>query len=153
MILVNAIVSFWDTLRYLIVLFCISLILNYLSGVIVAVKGKRRLSRSSFTGGWRVVGSMLAIVVGGLLDLLIEFLNIYFDSVNFKIDNIPLFCCLALVWSIASELASIAKNARKLGHVMPKFLESVIARLKETIEETSDSTGETDDGGTLQKDQ
>lgn len=129
------ILSLWERLGCIIILYFGCLASNYLSGVLVAIKAKRWRPGKNLEGIWKIVGSLFAVMVGGTLDLLIEFMNVHFDPVNISIGNIPMFCCLVLVWCIAFELGSIIKNARKLGHAMPRFLEYGIEKLRKTIEE------------------
>lgn len=128
--------SLWERLGCIIILYCWCLAVSFLSGILVEVKGKCWKASKTMAGLWKIGGSLCTVMVGGTLDLLIDFLNIHVSFININIGNMPLFCSLVLAWCIASELRSILKNARKMGYVMPKFLEHGIAKLKETLEES-----------------
>lgn len=137
--LMDVVSSFWGIIYYIILLYLVCLSINYTAGVLVAIKKKQWKTYDVFAGVWRIVGSVCAIMVGISLDLLIEFLNVYFHSINIQIGNIPVFCCLVLAWCIVSELAGIIKSARELGYSAPSFLESAVRRLGEEIDDISDA--------------
>lgn len=142
--LMDVISCFWEKTFYMLILYFVCLSFNYISEVLVVLKNKQWKSYNVSAGAWRIIGSMCAVAVGGILDLLIEFMNIHLDSINIHIGNIPVFCCLALGWCILSELRGISKNARNLGYAVPRFLEVSILRLKEEIEDASDAVQESD---------
>lgn len=139
-IIVELILSLWEKIGCIIILYFVCLSFSYFSGFLVSIKDKHWKPRRALSGIWKSIGSLLAVMIGGILDLLIEFMNIYFDPVNINIGDIPVFCCLVLVWCITSELGSISKNARKLGYTMPKFLESGIVRFRDTIANPENET-------------
>lgn len=136
--LVGVVSAFWGKLFYILILYVACMLFSYVSGVLVTLKSKCWKSYNFITGVWRIVGSVCAVVAGGTIDLLIEFMNFHFDSVNLHIGEVPVFCCLVIGWCILTESRRIIKNAEKLGYGVPRFLGTSILKLRDEIDEISD---------------
>lgn len=44
------------------------------------------------------------------------------------------FCFLIVIWFIINELLSILENAARMGAVLPKFIQQVLAELRKDID-------------------
>lgn len=142
--LLEFIVSIWDRIGWLFIIYFGTFMIEYVSGTLVLVKSKRWKAKKTMPFIWRITGSLFAIAIGGVLDLLIDFLNIRVDLIDIRFGNIPMFCGLILIWCIANELGNISKNAKKLGYVVPRFLESGVDKFKENIEDHPDEGSKPD---------
>lgn len=118
----------------LIILICVMLI-DYGTGMAEAYINKTLNSRIGVKGILKKLGYVVLVCVGGVVDYLIcaglatagvEFSSYYFGLI-------------VAVWLIINELISILENLSELGTPIPKFLVNVVHRLKNTVENTTDT--------------
>ena len=85
------------------------------------------------------VGYIVAVAVGIVADYLISS-----ALVNCGIDLRINYCIgmIVTIWFIINELISILENLSEIGIPLPKFLVSIVKRLKTTVEVKTDESEE-----------
>lgn len=118
----------------LIILICVMLI-DYGTGMAEAYINKTLNSRIGVKGILKKLGYVVLVCVGGVVDYLIcaglATAGIEFSSYYFGL--------IVAVWLIINELISILENLSELGTPIPKFLVNVVRRLKNTVENKTDT--------------
>ena len=107
------------------------MVIDYFTGMAQAYISHTLNSRIGVTGILKKIGYIIAVMVGIVADYLISS-----ALVNCGI-NITINCCIGMivtVWFIINELISILENLSEIGTPLPKFLVSIVKRLKNTVE-------------------
>lgn len=88
---------------------------------------------------YQKVGYIVAVAVGIVADYLISS-----ALVNCGIDLRINYCIgmIVTIWFIINELISILENLSEIGIPLPKFLVSIVKRLKTTVEVKTDESEE-----------
>lgn len=132
---INAVLAFIGWRGTLVLIWCVVMLLDWISGSYAAHKSGEWTSKQSREGVAHKVGSMLVVGACLLTDLLV-LLGLTFFDVGF---NYPcLLMPLAVVWYIFTEIGSILENAAKMGANVPDWL---VKGLKATVKKI-DKTGE-----------
>lgn len=136
---VTAVITFITTLigyaGWAVVLWLIAMVLDYITGTWAAMAHGEWSSAVARQGLWHKLGSIVAILVAGLVDIAISVvvhLDLGFDM---PFDYKTLILPLVALWYALTELGSIIENAEQLGAPVPKWLVSKIAALKGAAEE------------------
>ena len=123
---------------WLVVIYAASMGIDYLTGSVLAAKNGDWKSRKAREGLWHKMGSILAVVVAALADLLLRVV----------IGNLPItlpftytvfLCPVVLVWYTLTELGSIVENVGGMGAPVPTFLKNIIATLHSSVEDAGDA--------------
>lgn len=135
---VTAVITFITTLigyaGWAVVLWLIAMVLDYITGTWAAMAHGEWSSAVARQGLWHKLGSIVAILVAGLVDIAISVvvhLDLGFDM---PFDYKTLILPLVALWYALTELGSIVENAEKLGAPVPKWLVDKIAALKGAAE-------------------
>ena len=95
------------------------MLLDYLSGVILAIYQKKLSSKIGFKGILKKIMILILVAVGTLLD-------------NFILLDGAFIRTLVIFFYIANEGISLLENAALLGLPIPEKLKEVLAQLKES---------------------
>lgn len=104
---------------------------DYLSGVAAAWINGTLSSRVGIIGIIKKMGYALIIVVGFAIDWIVQ---VAAGKVGIDAGNFYFFALLVSMWLIINECISILENIARIGVPVPKFLLTVIKRLKNVTE-------------------
>lgn len=107
------------------------MVIDYVTGMVAAWKGKELSSKKGVFGIVKKVCYLALVCVGMGVDWLIYS---GLRQVGVALDYTIFFGVLVTVWLIINELISILENLGGIGVPLPKFLLTVINRLKITTE-------------------
>ena len=113
-----------------IVLVCIMLI-DYITGMISAWVNAELSSKKGIIGIVKKICYLFAIAAAMGIDWLIYS---GMAQIGIQLDYTIFFGVLVTIWLIINEIISILENLAKIGVPLPKFLMTVIQRLKNTTE-------------------
>ncbi len=120
---------------WLVVIFVVCLTADWGSGTMVACKNGEWSSKASREGIWHKFGSIVAVLVTAILDIVIGMVINNIPSVTLPFTYTVLLCPIVLVWYIIGELGSIIENVGKMGAPVLNFLKKIIAVFKNTVDE------------------
>lgn len=112
----------------------IAMAIDYITGLIKAYMQKELSSKKGMIGIFKKFAYILVVVVGIIADYLCKLFIAEFD-INFTF-TIPIALLLA-IWLTINELISILENLNAINVPMPKFLQTLISKLKNTVEENT----------------
>lgn len=112
----------------------IAMAIDYITGLIKAYMTKELSSKKGMLGIFKKFAYILVVVVGIIADYLCKLFIAEFD-INFTF-TIPIALLLA-IWLTINELISILENLNAINVPMPKFLQTLISKLKNTVEENT----------------
>lgn len=130
--LAAALTALWGWFGWLVLGWVAAMALDYVTGSCAALKSGAWSSKVAREGIWHKMGSVCAVALAGLLDLVLGQLA---GRLELPFAYSVFLCPLVVVWYILTEAGSIAENAGALGAPIPGFLRKAIADLK-------DQTGE-----------
>lgn len=127
----GAIAAYLNVLLVPLIVLIVVMLIDYGTGMAEAYVSHTLNSRIGVTGIIKKIGYIIAVTVGIVADYLISS-----ALVNCGI-NVTINCCIGMivtVWFIINELISILENLSEIGTPLPKFLVSIVKRLKTTVE-------------------
>lgn len=135
----------YELLFYLLLIFAVSMVLDFISGM-GASKKEALAYPDDKTKGWsskkglmgiiKKFGYICIVAVAVIIDVILMRLT---DLLGVSMPMNTFFSVLVLVWFILNECLSIIENAGRMGVVeLPAFLTKVIAVLKDTVEDKAD---------------
>lgn len=116
------------------IIMLIAMAIDYITGLIKAYMQKELSSKKGMIGIFKKFAYILVVVVGIIADYLCKLFIAEFD-INFTF-TIPIALLLA-IWLTINELISILENLNAINVPMPKFLQTLISKLKNTVEENT----------------
>ena len=138
--------ALWGWFGWLVVLFVGCMAVDYLTGSAAAMRRGEWSSASARDGIWHKAGSIVVVLVAGAADLLIGTILTHIPGVTLPFEYTVLLCPLVVVWYTLTELGSIVENAVALGAPCPKWLEKILAAVKDSVDKAGDVTGGDEDG-------
>ena len=99
-------------LGWLVVLYAVCMMLDWVTGTVLAIKNGVWSSHKARQGLWHKGGSIIMIFVSVLTDMLLT----------------P----IVLFWYIVSELGSILENAEKMGAPIPPLLKNILEKMRDS---------------------
>lgn len=112
---------------------------DYLSGVTAAWIEGELSSRVGIIGIVKKVAYALIIVVGIVVDWVIQTAA---EKIGIDAGNFYYFALLVIVWLIVNECISILENVSRIGVPIPPFLLKLTQKLKSTTESKGDELSE-----------
>ena len=116
------------------IIMLIAMAIDYITGLIKAYIQKELSSKKGMIGIFKKFAYILVVVVGIIADYLCKLFIAEFD-IDFTF-TIPIALLLA-IWLTINELISILENLNAINVPMPKFLQTLISKLKNTVEENT----------------
>lgn len=138
--------ALWGWFGWLVVLFVGCMAVDYLTGSAAAMRRGEWSSASARDGIWHKAGSIVVVLVAGAADLLIGTMLGHLPGVTLPFEYTVLLCPLVVVWYTLTELGSIVENAVALGAPCPKWLEKILAAVKNSVDKAGDVAGGDEDG-------
>ena len=137
-------VVYMGALAVPIIVLMVMMIIDYLSGMSAAWSEGTLSSKVGAKGIVKKVGYMALIVVAMGVDYLI-YSGI--AAANIEVGYNMWFGLLVAVWLIINEMISILENLSKVGVPVPKFLITVIEKLKISTEKRTEREEKKDEKG------
>lgn len=146
----SAISAFLGWYGWLLLVWIVSMLIDWLTGSAAAWKNGEWSSRIAREGLFHKGGCIIVVCAGLLLDLLVwAAVSIVPD---FHINYQMYLSAVIMVWYTVTELGSIVENAGKLGAPVPQFLIKGIKVLKCRISKIGDKAVGTEDEKTEKTD-
>lgn len=132
----GALAAYFNVLLVPLTILIVVMIIDYATGMTSAWKSGELESKTGLIGILKKVSYLVLVAVGGVVDYLI--------SAGLAAANVEIsitYCCglIVCVWLIINELISILENLAELGTPIPKFLVNIVRRLKNTVENKTDT--------------
>lgn len=111
--------------------------IDYITGIMAAPKrGKEISSKVGWQGIKKKIGMWLLVVVGVLLDVIIEYAT---ENAGVKLPGKLIIGCFVCIWIICNEMLSILENLKDM-IPLPAFLTKIIKYIKSQTEQNADIT-------------
>lgn len=130
--------ALWGWFGWMVIAWMFCMGLDYATGTAVAIKDGEWASSRARDGLWHKFGSIVAVAVSGLLDIVIGHLCHHALPTGVTFNYAAILCPLVVVWYIITETGSILENAGKLGAQYPAWLTNAIAALKKQVDAEGD---------------
>ena len=135
----GAIMAYLNILLVPFIVLLAVMITDYFTGMAEAYVNHSLNSRIGVVGILKKIGYIVAVAVGVVADYLITNALV---KIGIEIHTIGYIGLVVTIWFIINELISILENLSEIGTPLPKFLVSIVKRLKITVE---DKTAESED--------
>lgn len=134
--------SFFGLLAVPLLLLPLCNVIDWITGIAASkIQEVKITSKVSYVGIAKKVSMYLLIIVGWILDCLIEYVMVNM-SISLVLPNIV--ACFVAVWLILNELISITENVDVIGVSVP-FLSPIMHLIKEKVEDAVDPADESDE--------
>lgn len=115
-------------LGWLVVLYAVCMMLDWVTGTVLAIKNGVWSSHKARQGLWHKGGSIIMIFVSVLTDILLGLTLNHISGLTLPFSYDMLLTPIVLFWYIVSELGSILENAEKMGAPIPPLLKIFLKR-------------------------
>lgn len=135
----GAIVAYLNVLLVPLIVLIVVMLIDYGTGMAQAFISGTLNSRIGVVGIIKKIGYIVAVTVGIVADYLISSALIQV-GINLQIN----YCIgmIVTIWFIINELISVLENLAEIGIPLPKFLVSIVKRLKVTVESKTEGDEE-----------
>lgn len=135
-VVLGALASYFNVLLIPVLVLVAVMVIDYATGMTSAYKNGQIESKVGLLGILKKVSYLVLVAVGGVVDYLICS-GLATAGFDFGVT----YCCglIVTIWLIINELISILENLSELGTPIPKFLVNVVHRLKNTVENKTDT--------------
>ena len=133
-----ALTALWGWFGWVVVAWIGCMLIDYATGSAAALRAGEWSSKSARDGIWHKLGSVVAVIVAAILDVVIGHLLANLPGVELPFAYTVLLCPLVVIWYILTEAGSIIENAGALGAPVPGWLRKMIAALEQKVEEAGD---------------
>ena len=134
-----ALTALWGWFGWVVVAWIGFMLIDYATGSAAALRAGEWSSKAARDGIWHKLGSVAAVIVAGILDVVIGHLLGNVPGVELPFTYTVLLCPLVVVWYILTEAGSIIENAGALGAPIPAWLSKMIAALEQKVDDTGNS--------------
>lgn len=131
--------ALWGWWGWLIVLWGISMGLDYVSGTMKAKRSGTWSSDVARDGLWHKATEVLAVAAALVLDVMIQIVLPNIPGVTVELSYGFLIVPLVCAWYILTELGSVMENIAEMGGRVPEFFKKAVQNTKEKIDQTGDS--------------
>lgn len=131
--------SYMGMITVPIVMLCFVMIMDYITGMAAAWRDGNLSSKKGAFGIAKKLLYLVAVCVGVVADWVIYS---GLQAVNVSLGVSTFFGLLVTIWLVVNELISILENLKKIGVPLPKFLLSIVKKLKITTENVGKSESE-----------
>ena len=134
-----ALTALWGWFGWVVVAWIGFMFIDYATGSAAALRAGEWSSKAARDGIWHKLGSVAAVIVAGILDVVIGHLLGNVPGVELPFTYTVLLCPLVVVWYILTEAGSIIENAGALGAPFPAWLKKMIASMRSKMDQAGDS--------------
>ena len=132
-----ALTALWAWFGWVVVAWIGCMLIDYATGSAAALRAGEWSSKSARDGIWHKLGSVVAVIMAAILDVVIGHLLANLPWVQLPFAYTVLLCPLVVIWYILTEAGSIIENAGALGAPVPGWLKKVIASLQDKVNEAN----------------
>ena len=132
-----ALTALWGWFGWVVVAWIGCMLIDYATGSAAALRAGEWSSKCARDGIWHKLGSVMAVIVAAILDVVIGHLLGNLPGVELPFAYTVLLCPLVVIWYILTEAGSIIENAGALGAPIPGWLKSAIAALQDRVDESA----------------
>ena len=136
-----ALTALWGWFGWVVVAWIGFMLIDYATGSAAALRAGTWSSKTARDGIWHKLGSVAAVIVAGILDVVIGHLLDNVPGVELPFTYTVLLCPLVVVWYILTEAGSIIENAGALGAPFPAWLKKMIAVLESKVDQAGEDIG------------
>lgn len=137
--IIAAFFSFFGLLAVPLLLLPLCNIIDWVTGIAASKIQKVKItSEESYIGIVKKVSMYLLIIVGWVLDLLIEYIM---TNMSITLVLPKIVACFVAVWLVLNELISITENIDVIGVHVP-FLSPIMHLIKDKVEDAADTENE-----------
>ena len=140
---ISAVIYYLGIVAVPIIILIVAMIIDYITGMISAWANSELSSKKGLFGIVKKICYLFAIASAMGIDWLIYS---GMTQIGIQLDYTIFFGVLVTIWLIINEIISILENLAKIGVPLPKFLMTIIQRLKSTTESKFESEGKQNDG-------
>ena len=140
-----ALTALWGWFGWVVVAWIGFMLIDYATGSAAALRAGEWSSKPARDGIWHKLGSVAAVIVAGILDVVIGHLLGNVPGVELPFTYTVLLCPLVVVWYILTEAGSIIENAGALGAPIPAWLTKMVASLGSSVDQAGDKLGGQDE--------
>ena len=130
-----ALTALWGWFGWVVLAWIGLMLIDYITGSAAALRAGKWSSKTARDGIWHKLGSVVAVIVSAILDVVIGHLLANVPGVELPFTYSVLLCPLVVMWYILTEAGSIIENAGALGAPVPAWLTKMIAALEYTVDE------------------
>ena len=134
-----ALTALWGWFGWVVVAWICFMFIYYATGSAAALRAGEWSSKTARDGIWHKLGSVAAVIVAGILDVVIGHLLGNVPGVELPFTYTVLLSPLVVVWYILTEAGSIIENAGALGAPFPAWLKKMIASMRSKVDQAGDS--------------
>ena len=134
-----ALTALWGWFGWVVVAWIGFMFIDYATGSAAALRAGEWSSKTARDGIWHKLGSVAAVIVAGILDVVIGHLLGNVPGVELPFTYTVLLSPLVVVWYILTEAGSIIENAGALGAPFPAWLKKMIASMRSKVDQAGDS--------------
>lgn len=134
-LIVAGVSAYFQIIAIPLIVLTIVMLIDYITGMLSAYVNAELSSRKGIVGILKKISYFSLVCVGIAIDYI---LYSALSQIGIQSDVTMFFGLTVTVWLIINELISILENLSKLDVPIPKFLTSVIKKLKTTVEDKSD---------------
>ena len=132
-----AMTALWGWFGWIIVAWIACMAIDYLTGSAAALRAGEWSSSVARDGIWHKVGSIVAVVVAAILDMVISTVISNIPNVTLPFTYSVLLGPLVVIWYILTEAGSIIENVGALGAPIPAWLSKMIETLKSNVDDAA----------------
>lgn len=130
--LIATLFIYFEAVSVPVLILILLMICDYITGMADAYINHTLSSKIGIKGIVKKICYLLAVIAGMGIDWVIS-------SVHMSLENSYTVAMLVTIWLIINEIVSILENLKKIGVPLPKFLDSIIKRLKNTVDDESEN--------------
>ena len=134
-----ALTALWGWFGWVVLAWIGLMLIDYITGSAAALRAGKWSSKTARDGIWHKLGSVVAVIVSAILDVVIGHLLANVPGVELPFTYSVLLCPLVVMWYILTEAGSVIENAGALGAPVPAWLTKMIAALESTVDEAGES--------------
>ena len=133
-----ALTALWGWFGWVVVAWIGFMLIDYATGSAAALRAGEWSSKTARDGIWHKLGSVAAVIVAGILDVVIGHLLGNVPGVELPFTYTVLLSPLVVVWYILTEAGSIIENAGALGAPFPAWLKRMIASMRSKVDQAGE---------------
>ncbi|QUO37960.1 phage holin family protein [Dysosmobacter sp. Marseille-Q4140] len=132
-----AMTALWGWFGWIVVAWIACMAIDYITGSFAALRAGEWSSSTARDGIWHKVGSIVAVVVAAILDMVIGMIIANIPNITLPFTYSVLLGPLVVIWYILTEAGSIIENAGALGAPIPPWLSKMIEALRNNVDDAA----------------
>jgi toxin secretion/phage lysis holin len=126
---------YFNALAVPLIILIIIMICDYVSGMVKAYMTSQLSSKIGIKGIIKKLCYMITVVVAMSVDYI---LSLGLSTININISNNTTVAMIVTIWLILNEMISVLENLAVIGAPLPKFLKTIVKKLKITVDNESE---------------